>query len=483
MRIFLALTAILALVGCGDRRNDGQVVVSVIGGQLSRSDSSLGEQGLAARLMIGATAQGLVRFDGSGQIEPGIAERWIVIDDGMSYIFRLRDAEWSDGEPVTAAQIVTILRRQLARGSLNPLLPFLSAIDEVVEMTPEVIEVRLKRPRPDLLKLFAQPEMALFRARPPGGSGPLRIVSAHGPSVLLRPIVDPTRSPDDLAALTPEDDVRVIGERAALAIARFANRQSDLVSGGSVVDWPLFAAADIAPINRKIDPAAGLFGLAVTNRGGFLADANGRSAVAAAIDRPAVLGAFLAEWSPMTQLLPEQLDSAAPPAVPDWAGVAPDARLADTQRTVAAWKAAHGGILTLHIALPVGPGATILFATIEASLTRVGIRTVRVGMGEAADLKLIDAVAPYDSARWYLATACAPCGDTAQAALEAARDAPTAALRSQRIAEADAALTADAAYIPIARPLRWSLVSMRLDGWRANTRAWHPLNHLRNDTK
>jgi peptide/nickel transport system substrate-binding protein len=92
---------------------------------------------------------------------------------------------------------------------------------------------------------------------------------------------------------------------------------------------------------------------------------------------------------------------------------------------------------------------------------------------------LIDAVAPYDSARWYLATACQLCSAEAQAALDGARDAPTMAERAQHIAEADAALARDVAFIPIAQPLRWSLVSLRLKQWQPNARAWHPLNRLR----
>jgi peptide/nickel transport system substrate-binding protein len=43
-------------------------------------------------------------------------------------------------------------------------------------------------------------------------------------------------------------------------------------------------------------------------------------------------------------------------------------------------------------------------------------------------------------------------------------------------------MNADVAFIPLARPLRWSLVSMRLQQWQPNTRAWHPLNRLRADT-
>ena len=67
-------------------------------------------------------------------------------------------------------------------------------------------------------------------------------------------------------------------------------------------------------------------------------------------------------------------------------------------------------------------------------------------------------------------------------ALEAARDAPTTAERARQIAVADEALDADAAFVPLARPLRWSLVAPRLTAWQPNARAWHPLNRLRNDT-
>jgi oligopeptide transport system substrate-binding protein len=477
------IAAALLLGGCNWRSDAGPVIVSAIGEPPRLGDPSRGGQDLPSRLLIDSTAQGLVRFDAAGQIEPGIAERWIVIDDGMSYIFRLRDAEWSDGRPVTAEDVVAVLSRQIARGSRNPLLPFLSAIDEVVEMTPEVIEVRLKRPRPDLLKLFAQPELAVFRTRPPGGSGPFRITATGKRDVTMRPAFDPSRSPDDeIAEPSPAANVQLIGERAARAILRFAARDSDLVSGGTFVDWPLLSFANVAPANRRFDPAAGLFGLVVADRSGFLGEARNRLAIAGAIDRNAVLGAFTADWAPASQLLPEQLDSAAPPTVPGWAAMAAADRFSEARARVSEWRAAHPGPLRLRIAVPAGPGAAILHAMIVTNLHSVGIDTARVALGADADLRLIDAVAPYDSARWYLATACAPCGDEARTAIEAAREAPDALSRAQRLAEADMALAADGAFIPLARPLRWSLVSLRLRQWQGNSRAWHPLNHLRNDT-
>ncbi len=470
------------LVACSERTDDGPVVVSAIGGAPALVDPARSVLDPPARVLLDATAQGLVRFDAAGQIEPGVAERWSVLDNGMSYIFRLRESEWPDGRTVTAGEVVRLLRRQIAPASRNPLAPFLTAIDEIVEMTPEVIEIRLKRPRPDLLKLFAQPELTIFRVTSLGGSGPYRIVAQRGPVTRLRPAFDPSRAADDDVAEPAADaSIKLIGERAAMAIARFRAELSDVVLGGSFSDWPIVLETQIPPINRRFDPAVGLFGLAITSREGVLADPANRAAIARSIDRAGFAGAISPEWATTTQLLPEQLDSASPPALAPWTQpLAPTDK--SPRATIDTWRAANPGEIHLRVALPPGPGATILYGYVGAALQSLGIIPERVGPDAPADLRLIDEVAPYDSARWYVARACQPCGGVAQLAIEAARDADSPRLRSQQIAAADAALASDVAFIPIARPLRWSLVSTRLKAWTGNTRAWHPLNHLRGDT-
>ena len=431
------------------------------------------------RLLVDSTAQGLVRFDAAGQIEPGLAERWIVIDQGTSYIFRLREVQWADGRPVTAEQVAAILRRRIGLRSGNPLAPFLTAIDEVVVMTPQVIEVRLRHPRPDLLKLFAQPELAIARAAPLIGSGPFRIRRALAGSVSLHPAFDPNLAdPEDQRDTVPEQDVQLIGERAARSIVRFVQRRADLVTGGTFADWPLLATTRIAPADIRIDPAAGLFGLAIVLREGFLGDALNRGAIAQAMDRTAVTSAVAPTWEGTDRILPDTLDSGRPPTVPGWTLLSQAQRQAGAAARVANWK---GGPVRLRVAMPPGSGATILYAQIAASLRRIGIATERVEIDADADLRLVDAVAPYDSARWYLATACQPCGEAATTKLDEARQAPTMAARAARIAEADALVADDVPFIPIARPLRWSLVAPRLSQWQANVRAWHPLNRLRTD--
>ena len=46
-----------------------------------------------------------------GEVKEGIAEKWEVSDDGLVYTFHLRDAKWSDGEPITAENFVYSWRR------------------------------------------------------------------------------------------------------------------------------------------------------------------------------------------------------------------------------------------------------------------------------------------------------------------------------------------------------------------------------------
>ena len=484
------MAALLGLAGCNPRSDDQPVAVSAIGGRPELVDPALGPLSPASRLLVDAAAQGLVRFDAAGNVEPGLAERWIVLDDGRSYIFRLREAEWADGQPVEAEAVVRALQRQLAAASRNSLKPWLTAIDEIVVMTPQVIEVRLSRPRPDLLRLFAQPELAVLATRPNEGTGPMRIARMlPGGGVRLRPAFDPRRG-DDPDAEEPglEQEVELMGESAARAILRFVDHRLDLVTGGTFVDWPLLAAAgEVPPNNLRRDPASGLFGLAVVRREGFLAEPGNRAALAIAIDRARLGATFGADWPGTEAILPERLDSAAAPTMPVWSSFPPAERRARARAQVLAWVAAQppgSPPLSIQIGLPAGPGGNLLWGVLRSSFAGIGIVTERVDLrDQAADLRLVDAVAPYDNARWYLATACQPCGEAANDALEGARLAETLLERSQRTAEADRLLADDVAFIPLARPLRWSLVAVRLRAWTGNARGWHPLTRLRNENQ
>lgn len=469
----IALTALLA-ASCGRRPDDIPVTVSVIGPALVEPTAGV-PINEPQRVLLGATAQGLVRFDAAGAIEPGLAARWTVIDQGRSIVFRLREGQQPNGRPVTAGSAVAALaagRRYPGGRSL------LAPVREAEAMTPQIVELRLARPVPDLLQRLAQPDFAI---RTGGGTGPMRVRERERGLFTLAPAFDPNQPEAvDQQNPAPADLVQLRGESAAMAVARFVRQGSDLVLGGSYRDWALIERLGVANRNVQVDPAHGLFGIAIVNREGFLAEAANREALALAIDAAAVTAAFRREWAATETLLPDPLDLGRPPTRPEWMNTSLAERRGLARARVSVWRARNDGRApVIRLALPPDWGGNRLWATIGPMLADIGIRVERVASAAEADLRIVDQVAPSDQARWYLETACRPCSAEARDAIRAARDATDPSIHRERLNAAEVALATDHAYIPIARPLRWSLVALRLGRFQTNVRAWHPLDQLR----
>ncbi|KWX85441.1 peptide-binding protein [Paenibacillus riograndensis] len=67
-----------------------------------------------ANTVLKTMYEGLTRVnDETGQAEPGMAEKWEISADGLVYTFHLRDAQWSNGDPVEAADFVRAWQRVL----------------------------------------------------------------------------------------------------------------------------------------------------------------------------------------------------------------------------------------------------------------------------------------------------------------------------------------------------------------------------------
>ena len=54
---------------------------------------------------------GLTTFNAKGETIPGMATSWSTSPDGLTWTFKLRKAQWSDGMPVTASDFVASFRR------------------------------------------------------------------------------------------------------------------------------------------------------------------------------------------------------------------------------------------------------------------------------------------------------------------------------------------------------------------------------------
>ncbi len=65
--------------------------------------------------------EGLLNQDADGNLVPGVATRYEVSDDKLTYTFYLRDnAKWSDGNPVTAGDFVYAWRRLVDPATASP---------------------------------------------------------------------------------------------------------------------------------------------------------------------------------------------------------------------------------------------------------------------------------------------------------------------------------------------------------------------------
>jgi peptide/nickel transport system substrate-binding protein len=433
-------------------------------------------------MLTEATAQGLVTYAADGQIEAGLAERWTVIDDGRSYIFRLREARWANGRQVRANDVAALLSMRLRGGRLPPALRReFAPIVAVRGMTNRVLEIQLSRPMPSLLDLLAQPEMGISRS---GGWGPWR-TRWVGRTAVLTPvplIVGDTSDADSNPAEIPPAAI-LWANRDSHAIAQFLEDDADAVLGGRFDGWPLVEAANIPENAVLIDPVHGLFGFAVVTSQGVLADDLARDAVAMAIDRSRIVRALGSPPGWTAQISLRAPGGPIEPIYPAWSGFSADERRSRARAIIASWRARNGGDApVIRIAVPRGPGGRMLYALIAADLSAAGMAPRRVGPTAPADLRLIDEVAPGNDPMWIVRRVDCNRGiqcDTGASRLIAAVDsAADPAERITRINSAEEAVVRHGAFIPIANPLRWSLTSNRTPGLRPNIRARHSLIHL-----
>src|SRR5258706_7007055 len=115
--------------------------------------------------------EGLTRLDERGEPAPGVAERWEQSADGRVWTFHLREAHWSNGAPVQAADFVYAWRRTVDPATASDYAQALAAVVNTIaisegRMSPatlgieapdqRTVRVRLNAPTPYLLSLLTK---------------------------------------------------------------------------------------------------------------------------------------------------------------------------------------------------------------------------------------------------------------------------------------------------------------------------------------
>jgi oligopeptide transport system substrate-binding protein len=349
-------------------------------------------------------------------------------------------------------------------------------------MTDRVIEIRLKAPRPNLLQLLAQPEFGIVRAGV--GTGPFGVpkieeqarmppAELEGKGLLLTHRV---RIPD---ADDPIEKVRITGGEARKLVAAFAAGDLDLVLGGTVGDLPHALGAKVPRGARRFDPVVGLFGLAPTQRSEALQERDVRRLLSRALDRPALIaGLHVGGLQPRATLLQAGLEGTGVPPQPGWlnqpAAERRPALLAEANRLFGSTERPK-----FRLFLPEGPGGNYLLARLRYDWGPIGIAVERAASPASADLVWVDEVAPSSSPAWMLRRfrcgLAAICVEEAEPLLADARATLDPVQRGQLFLEAARLMDEAQLFIPVAAPIRWSLVSGRVPGFAENPFARHTL--------
>ncbi len=214
---------------------------------------------------------------GSLEIKPGLAESWELSDDKRSLTFKLRDAKFSDGSPVTSADVKFSLARA-ADEKIDPnygaaIAPFVESVS-----TPDArtVVLRFDSPKPAVLswmafapcsvvskKAFERIGAKRFAVAPvDAGSGPFKLVKWS-----KRQRVELVRNPhywreglpylDEVDLLyVPDDNTRLLDVRSGGVDIADDVPYSQLESIGSA-----------SGINLHVTPLAAVFGPFLSERG------------------------------------------------------------------------------------------------------------------------------------------------------------------------------------------------------------------------
>jgi peptide/nickel transport system substrate-binding protein len=140
----------------------------------------------------------LVRPDVTGyKIEPDLAQSWETSSDGLTYTFHLRDAKFSNGDPVTMEDVIYSLERARSKDSAGSFA--FDGVDKIESVDAKTLKITLKSPQAPFLSDLAYYVASIvpkkvFEADPTGfsskpvGSGPFMIDSfTRGEDIVLKP--------------------------------------------------------------------------------------------------------------------------------------------------------------------------------------------------------------------------------------------------------------------------------------------------------
>lgn len=476
MRRGLALAALLCLAACTPAEEEPPPLrIDVV------------EAGAAERLVDGALALGLTRRDPAGLVVPGLAQSWRVSEDGLSIVFRLREASFANGSAVTAADVVATIEAA-RRQRDHPLRELMAGVASAQAPLADVVELRLTTPQPELLELLADPALGI---RPRGrgsladaGLGEFRLApSAPGAERVVRL----ARNEAHVAGAPAAAELEVAFRPPEEALARFQRRLVDVVTGGGAEGFPSVRVT--APRETlRLEPSRSVMLLLINHARAPLDDLRVRSALDRSVDRAGLARLIFGTEAaaPVTAIAPRSLPAFALAPEPDWAGSPLEARRAEAARLLE--EAGIGPEPERRARLVVGIGRSAeerrMIEFLAAGWSPLGIDLAAAVLAEDAlaralergeiDLALVTRRTGHDSPLpFLLPLRCRQnpggvCIAEADRLVRESWSAPTLAERMRALAAAEQLWSENVAVISLLQPIAWSLVQPGVEGFETN---------------
>ncbi len=242
----------------------------------------------------------LTRYTTDYQVSPQLAESWTTSPDGLTWTFKLRpDVKWSDGEPLTAADVAFTYNLILKEQNAN-FLAYLQYVTKVTAPDDTTVVITTSKPSIRVLNLMipilpehvwgklTSKQLASFQNVPLISSGPFQVQEAKTSSQVIA-----TRNPyywGDKPAV--DQVVYVIYRTSETMVEDYRQGNLDLILEPDSVSVPKLEGMPGTTITTKPGFSWNGIGFNCRSTGkwkdNLLADKSIRQAVAWAIDKQAI---------------------------------------------------------------------------------------------------------------------------------------------------------------------------------------------------
>ena len=284
-------TMVLAQPVMAQAKKDSAVLAMTL--EPTGLDPTAGAASAIAEITLYNVFETLTKIGSDSRVTPLLAESWVASADLKTWTFKLKSGlKFHNGEPFSSANVKFSFERAVAKDSVNKDKAVFNNIERIDAPDATTVVLNLKNGNPDLLfqlgqgtAIMVEPKSVITNNTQPVGTGPYRLEAwSKGSSVTLtrwdgwraakdvklrrvtmRFISDPAAQ---VAALLSGDVDLFPRVSAARSLKQFeSNKKYQVLIGGS-------RAKTIVAINHKRKP---------------LDDVRVRRAIAAAIDRKAVI--------------------------------------------------------------------------------------------------------------------------------------------------------------------------------------------------